>query len=46
MRRRFSRVVLAFTGVAVVAIAGGVTFAVAEIGGGGVINGCYKSASP
>ena len=30
MRRRFSRVVLAFTGVAVVAIAGGVTFAVAE----------------
>ena len=42
MRRRFSRVVLAFTGVAVVAIAGGVTFAVAQIGGGGVIHGCYQ----
>ena len=27
----------------VVAIAGGVTYAVADIGGGGVINGCYKS---
>jgi Collagen triple helix repeat (20 copies) len=26
-----------------VAIAGGVTYAVADIGGGGVINGCYKS---
>jgi Collagen triple helix repeat (20 copies) len=43
MRRRFRRVVLAITAVAVVAIAGGVTYAVAEIGGGGVINGCYKS---
>jgi hypothetical protein len=43
MRRRFSRVVVAITAVAVVAIAGGVTYAVAEIGGGGVINGCYKS---
>jgi hypothetical protein len=29
----------------VVAIAGGVTYPVAEIGGGGVINGCYKSGS-
>ena len=43
MRRRFRRVALAITAVAVVAIAGGVTFAVADIGGGGVINGCYKS---
>ena len=43
MRRRFRRVTLAITAVAVVAIAGGVTYAVADIGGGGVINGCYKS---
>src|SRR5215208_5089144 len=43
MRRRFSRVALAITAVAIVAIAGGVTYAVADIGGGGVINGCYKS---
>ena len=43
MRRRFSRIALAITAVAIVAIAGGVTYAVAEIGGGGVINGCYKS---
>ena len=43
MRRRFRRVVLAFTAVAVVAIAGGITYAVADIGGGGVINGCFKS---
>jgi hypothetical protein len=43
MRRRFSRVTLAITAVAIVAIAGGVTYAVADIGGGGVINGCYKS---
>ena len=42
MRRRFRRVALAITAVAVVAIAGGVTYAVADIGGGGVINGCYK----
>ena len=42
MRVRFSRIALAITAVAVVAIAGGVTFAVAEIGGGGVINGCYQ----
>jgi hypothetical protein len=27
----------------VVAIAGAVTYAVADIGGGGVINGCYKT---
>jgi hypothetical protein len=43
MRRRIRRVALAVTAVVVVAIAGGVTYAVAEIGGGGVINGCYKS---
>jgi Collagen triple helix repeat (20 copies) len=43
MRRRFSRVTLAITTVAIVAIAGGVTYAVADIGGGGVIHGCYKS---
>ena len=43
MRRRFRRVALAITAVAVVAIAGGVTYAVADIGGGGVINGCYKT---
>ena len=41
--RRFRRVALAVTGVVLVAIAGGVTYAVADIGGGGVINGCYKS---
>ena len=43
MRRRFRRVALAVTAVVTVAIAGGVTYAVAEIGTGGVINGCYKS---
>jgi hypothetical protein len=43
MRRRFSRLALAVTAVAVLAIAGAVTYAVADIGGGGVINGCYKS---
>jgi hypothetical protein len=42
MRRRLSRVVFAVAAVAVVAIAGGVTYAVADIGGGGVISGCYK----
>ena len=41
MRRHFRRIVSAITGVAVVAIAGGVTHAVADIGGGGVINGGY-----
>jgi hypothetical protein len=43
MRRRSSRAALAITAVAIVAIAGSVTYAVAEIGGGGVIHGCYKS---
>jgi hypothetical protein len=43
MRRRFRRVALAVAAVVAVAIAGGVTYAVADIGGGGVINGCYKS---
>lgn len=45
MRGRFRRVVLAITAVVVVAIAGGVTYAVADIGSGGVINGCYKSVN-
>src|SRR5262245_56103993 len=43
MSRRFRRVALAFTAVVVVGITGGVTYAVADIGGGGVIDGCYKS---
>jgi hypothetical protein len=43
MRRRFRRVALAVTAVVAVAIAGGVTYAVADIGSGAVINGCYKS---
>jgi hypothetical protein len=43
MRRRFRRVSLAVGAVVVVAIAGGVTYALADIGSGGVINGCYKS---
>ena len=43
MRTRIRRVALAITAVATVAIAGGITYAVADIGGGGVINGCYKS---
>jgi hypothetical protein len=43
MRRRFRRVALAVSAVVVVAIAGGVTYAVADIGSGGVINGCYTS---
>jgi hypothetical protein len=43
MRRRLSRVTLAITAVAIVTIAGGVTYALADIGGGGVIHGCYKS---
>ena len=43
MRRRFRRVALAVSAVAAVAVAGGVTYAVADIGAGGVINGCYKS---
>jgi hypothetical protein len=45
MRRRIRRVALAMTAVVVVAVAGGVTYAVAEIGSGGVINGCYKSVN-
>jgi hypothetical protein len=45
MRRRFRRVALAVSAVVVVAIAGGVTYAVADIGSGGVINGCYKSVN-
>jgi hypothetical protein len=45
MRRRFRRVALAITAVAVVAIVGGVTYAVADVGSGGVINGCYKSVN-
>ncbi len=43
MRRCLSRVALAITAVAIVVIAGAVTYAVADIGGGGVIHGCYKS---
>jgi hypothetical protein len=43
MRMRFSRVALVATAAVVVAVAGGVTYAVADIGGGGVINACYKS---
>jgi hypothetical protein len=43
MHRRVRRVALAVTAVIVVTIAGGVTYAVAGIGGGGVINGCYKA---
>jgi hypothetical protein len=43
MHTRIRRVALAVTAVIAVAIAGGVTYAVADIGGGGVINGCYKS---
>jgi hypothetical protein len=42
---RFGRIAVAITAVVVVAIAGGVTYAVAQIGGGGVINGCYKSVN-
>jgi Collagen triple helix repeat (20 copies) len=42
MHKRMRRVALALTAAAAVAIAGGVTYAVADIGGGGVINGCYK----
>ena len=43
MHRRFRRGALAVAAVALVAIAGGITYAVADVGGGGVINGCYKS---
>ena len=40
MQTRVRRVALALTAVVGVAIAGGVTYAVADIGSGGVINGC------
>lgn len=43
MHRRIRRVALAVFPVALVAIAGAVTYAVADIGGGGVISGCYKA---
>jgi hypothetical protein len=43
MHRRFRRGALAVAAVALVAIAGAVTYAVADIGDGGVINGCYKT---
>jgi Collagen triple helix repeat (20 copies) len=42
MRMRFSRIALAITAGAVIAIVGGVTYAVADIGDGGVIHGCYQ----
>src|SRR5215211_4182896 len=42
MHTRIHRVALAVTAVAIVAIAGGITYAVADIGGGGVIHGCYR----
>ncbi|HET8874477.1 MAG TPA: hypothetical protein VFM83_12405, partial [Gaiellaceae bacterium] len=45
MRRRIRRVALAITAVVVVATAGGVTYAVAQIGSGGVFHGCYTSAN-
>jgi Collagen triple helix repeat (20 copies) len=43
MHRRLRRGALAVAAVALVAIAGAVTYAVADIGGGGVISGCYKA---
>lgn len=43
MHGRVRRVAVAVGAVVIVAIAGGVTYAVADIGGGGVINACYKS---
>ena len=45
MRRCLTRIALAITAVAVVAIAGGVTYAVAQVGGGGVLSSCYTSAN-
>jgi hypothetical protein len=45
MRRRIRRVALAITAVVVVASVGGVTYAVAQIGSGGVFHGCYTSAN-
>jgi collagen triple helix repeat protein len=43
MHRRVRRGALAVAAVALVAIAGAVTYAVADIGGSGVINGCFKT---
>jgi hypothetical protein len=43
MHKGMRRVALAITAAAAVAIAGGVTYALADVGSGGVINGCYKS---
>lgn len=43
MHRRIRRGALAVSAVALVAIAGAVTYAVAGIGDGGVINGCFKT---
>jgi len=45
MRRRFRRASLAMSGAVVVVVAIGVAYAVAAVGGGGVINGCYKSVN-
>jgi hypothetical protein len=45
MRRRFRPIALAITAVVLVVIASGVTYAVAQIGSGGVINGCYQQAN-
>jgi hypothetical protein len=44
MRRRLTRIALAIAAVVAVAIAGGVTYAVAQVGTGGVFHGCYTSA--
>jgi hypothetical protein len=43
MHKRMRRIALAVTAAIGVAIAGGVTYALADIGDGGVIHGCYKS---
>jgi hypothetical protein len=43
MHGRVRRVAVAFSAVVLVAIAGGITYAVADVGGGGVINACFKS---
>jgi hypothetical protein len=45
MRTRLIRVALAVTAIVVVPVGGGVAYAVADIGSGGVINGCYKSVN-
>jgi hypothetical protein len=41
MHKRMRRIALAVTAAVLVAVAGGVTYALADIGDGGVINGCY-----